>query len=251
MPSNRDYKAPGVFAEDASTTIPPVPITGASYREPDSDQNIGNGWPFGQLVNSARFNQIMYKLTRLIKGVDEQGILSWSSATDYGVDAVVTGSDGQEYVSILASGPSGAGAQDPVSAPTYWRTKAATQEEADAGVNDRYFITPNKLRFGFSISLSQNGYITLPTWVGGLIIQWGTIETPDADIDYPVLFPIAFPNECFSVNATFGYDGPRVQDAVSVHARSITESGFIATRQDIVSTTSLPDSYIKFIAIGF
>lgn len=251
MPSNRDYKAPGVFAEDASTTIPTVPITGASYRDPDSDQNIGNGWPFGQLVNSARFNQIMYKLTRLIKGVDEQGILSWSSATDYGVDAVVIGSDGQEYVSTQASGPSGAGAQDPVSAPAYWRTKAATQTETNTGVGDRFFVTPRKLRFGFAISIGQNGYIKFPSWMGGLIVQWGFLATPSLDTVVTASFPIAFPNACLSAQATgrnTDATGPSTKDPTMQISTFTATSISIRVNATASGMTAPPGAY--WIAIG-
>lgn len=250
MPTNRDYNAPGVFAEDASTTIPPTPISGASYREEGSDQDIGNGWPFAQMVNSARFNQIMYKLTRLIKGVDEQGILSWSSATDYGVDAVVIGSDGQEYVSILTSGPSGAGAQDPVSAPTYWRTKAATQTETDAGTDDRFFVTPKKLRWGFSALLEPNGYIMLPTWMGGFVIQWFSIQhTAGKNVVQPFVLPVANQNETLTASVLDFSTATSRPVIWSLDSLSATQIGLHWTFGDLTSTTL--NRAAKVIAIGY
>ena len=57
-----------------------------------------------------------------------------------------------------------------------------------------------RLRFGFSISLSTNGYIVFPKWLGGLVIQWGELASTGNDLD--VTFPIAFPTACRQVVAT-------------------------------------------------
>jgi len=53
---------------------------------------------------------------------------------------------------------------------------------------------------GFSISLLANGYIKLPAWLGGLIVQWGTSAA--ATSGTIVTFPIMFPNECLSVHSS-------------------------------------------------
>ena len=53
---------------------------------------------------------------------------------------------------------------------------------------------------GFSSSLSDNGYIKFPTWLGGFIVQWGlfTVTSPGGYVS----FPIAFSNSCWSVQLT-------------------------------------------------
>lgn len=121
MSSTRSVKSPGIFANDALTTIPPVPVTGVSYRDAvNGTANIEDGWPYGERVNSAEYNQIMYQLSTLLEILDKQGILGWTDQVDYVVPAYVVGSDGRIYQALQASGPATA-AQDPISAPTYWR----------------------------------------------------------------------------------------------------------------------------------
>jgi phage-related tail fiber protein len=74
--------------------------------------------------------------------------------------------------------------------------KVAKQEQVDAGTDDSTIVTPKKMRWGFAISRAANGYIILPTWLGGLIIQWGQINVGDvasaAAVNYSL--PMAFPN---------------------------------------------------------
>lgn len=64
---------------------------------------------------------------------------------------------------------------------------------------------------GYDRSLTQRGYQKLP---GGLILQWGRDNTGAS-----VTFPIAFPNECFSV---VGSPSTNVEEYTS----SITTTGF-------------------------
>ena len=79
--------------------------------------------------------------------------------------------------------------------------KVATQGQVNAGTDDATFVTPKKLRAGFSISLAANGYVMLPTWLGGLIFQWGWANVGD-DAIVAVPLPMAFPSTFFAAFAT-------------------------------------------------
>lgn len=83
--------------------------------------------------------------------------------------------------------------------------KVATQAQANAGADDATAVTPKKLRAGFAISLGTIGYIAFPTWLGGLIIQWGTIA---ASTGWGWTYPIAFPTACLCAIGTNGDTGP-------------------------------------------
>ncbi|UST60011.1 phage tail protein [Pseudomonas moraviensis] len=71
--------------------------------------------------------------------------------------------------------------------------KVATQAQTDAGADDKTIVTPKKLRWGFSVSRERTGYLMLPSWLGGVIIQWGTINAIEAGGQVSVTYPIAYP----------------------------------------------------------
>jgi hypothetical protein len=167
MSSTRSVKSPGVWGADASTSIPPSPLAGVAYRNTalTTGQTRG-GWAFDTLVDSAKFNETMFRYGSLLDILDNQGVLGWSDQVDYAVPALVWGSDGALYRCLLASGPSST-VRDPVSAPAgYWDVLAQA---------------------GAAASKTANGWLKLP---GGLIWQWGSVS---ASFGQLVTLPLAWP----------------------------------------------------------
>ena len=125
MSSTRNFKSPGIFAEDANTTIPPAPIAGVAYRDAvNGADRTEDGWRYGTRVESQDWNQIMFLITSMLSSIDKQGILGWKNDIDYAPPAIAFGSNGLPYVALQASGPSTA-FQDPISSPLYWEQFSA------------------------------------------------------------------------------------------------------------------------------
>jgi hypothetical protein len=92
-------------------------------------------------------------------------------------------------------------------------------------------VNPNQ----FPNSLIQDGWQKLP---GGLVIQWGALTIPPYDQNYN--FPIAFPNECFSM--------------VISMIRSpggLTGANPISRSQFVTSNTSGIDQGVQWHAYGY
>lgn len=200
MSSTRSVKSPGVWAADATTTIPGSPLSGVAYRRTSVvTADARGGWPFDTLVDSAEFNELLYRYTSLTDIMDRQGVLGWSDQVDYAVPAIVFGSDGVLYKSLGTSGPTTT-ARDPISNPAYWspigasfasnrnriingnfrvNQRAYVSGAATSGPNqytlDRWRVVTSGQNLAFSVS--GNGYqVTAPA--GGIeqVIEGTNIE---------------------------------------------------------------------------
>lgn len=65
--------------------------------------------------------------------------------------------------------------------------KVATQAQTDAGTADDVTVTPKKLRSGVLLLDAGTGFLKLPSWMGGFIIQWGFVSVSGSTgrITYP------------------------------------------------------------------
>lgn len=126
--------------------------------------------------------------------------------------------------------------------------KVATQAQTNAGTDDETFVTPKKLRFGFAVSLVQNGYITLPSWLGGLIIQWGLTGEIPSNTEITVTLPISFPAAAHCV-VVANQQATVVSGAWVSYIDTITTSNFVVGADDVASSSG---TAIKtyWIAVG-
>ncbi|MEW5714570.1 phage tail protein [Pseudomonas sp. SB113] len=130
-----------------------------------------------------------------------------------------------------------------------------TQNEIDASTSNTAVVTPRTLKFGFSfIKGGGNGNcaIVFPSWLGGLIVQWGVhiANTPDAETS--VTFPVSF-NVIPGCVSWLTHDGAtQGQSGVTTQGRILTATGFQSRREDIGSTfTFSGTAYIRWIALGY
>ncbi|MBD9384860.1 hypothetical protein IB258_26710 [Achromobacter sp. ACM02] len=130
--------------------------------------------------------------------------------------------------------------------------KVATPAQTNAGADDATIVTPRKLRLGVAMSLGINGYLALPSWLGGVIIQWGrgSVNMGTATGSYysgsaSVSFPLAFPTAAWVAIPQI-QNSPNVMDSISV--ASFTNSSLQVVGCTSYETGQAPEFY--FIAIG-
>lgn len=85
--------------------------------------------------------------------------------------------------------------------------KVATEAQTNALSSEDVVITPRKLGYRMQISLSAQGYIIFPSWMGGLTIQWGGIPPVAVGGSVIVTYPIAFVMAPFAVIPVAGSNG--------------------------------------------
>ena len=165
-----------------------------------------------------------HKITNLTAGTVSADAVNYTQLTTY------TGNSAVEFAVATATTGNSAVNKTQFDAKTGQATETVagiaeicTDAELLAGSSDTVVATPLKLRLGFAASLATNGYISFPTWLGGLIIQWG-YNSNIVDVEVLITFPIAFPTACYNVQCT----GDETNGAASeiVNTKSVTTSGF-------------------------
>lgn len=154
--ANRNVVVGGVWAKDAPD-VPPVPSPLVTYANSTmSEAMINQAWPYALIVASNNSNEMLRRVTILLIEMEQQGILSYSVLTDYGIGALVQGSDTNTYKALAINGP-GSAVVDPVGSPLTWQ---------DAGA-------------GGVTSVNATGLATVVG--GGPITGTGVIDVPIAD----------------------------------------------------------------------
>lgn len=122
--------------------------------------------------------------------------------------------------------------------------KIASQDQVNAGSDDTTAVTPKKIRSGFAYSFGANSFIALPTWLGALVVQWGSAVSDGAGVAI-VTLPTTFPSGSFQVI-------PTIQSAsystYSVNRASSSASSFTALTTS--GNVAIGGASFGWIAIG-
>lgn len=95
---NRNTTLPGIWAENAQTTIPTPPVAGVTYRDTTLNSTaIDKAWPFKTIVDSSDFNQHAFLQDTLIKEAEQYGVMRWNNTTTYKEGGFCLGQDGKLY----------------------------------------------------------------------------------------------------------------------------------------------------------
>lgn len=126
MSNTREFKSLGIWAENAETTLPIVPLPGIAYRNTGFSQaDNEEGELYDSIPDSANFNQAMFIISSFTDTIDKHGTPGWYDMVDYDpLPALVWASDGKFYVALQPSGPNtAAGVRDPANGlePDYWQ----------------------------------------------------------------------------------------------------------------------------------
>lgn len=128
-------------------------------------------------VGSAIVTSSTQSLARTALGAGTAGASVFTSATQL---------DGRTALGITSASDTSEGLAE-----------RATDAEVVAGVDDVRFITPKKLKLGFSVQLSPNGYFKFPTWLGGLTLNWKRQYVASGGSYVETSWETPFDNECF------------------------------------------------------
>jgi len=178
----------------------------------------------GTAAMLADLNMNSHKITNLTAGTVSADAVNYTQLTTY------SGNSAVEFAVSTATTGNSAINKTQFDAKTGQATETVagiaeicTDAELLAGSSDTVVATPLKLRLGFAASFATNGYITFPTWLGGLIIQWG-YNSNIVDVEVLITFPISFPTACYNVQCT----GDETNGAAAeiVNTKSVTTSGF-------------------------
>lgn len=225
---NRTVSIKSVFASTANTTIPTPPATGVSYRNTGTTAaEIGEGWPFKEVVDSAKFNQAMYEYTTICQQLEKYGFLPWSANTDYPAQGCALGSDGKIYQAKQATGPSSTSI-DPTTdtSHTYWDLFYY----ADVTANRALVSNANGKMAASSVTATELGYLSGVT---------SSIQTQinNKAADNAVVHTSG--NETISGTKTFS---STIAGSISGNAATVTNGVYTSGDQTIAGTKTFSSS---------
>lgn len=218
----RNVTIKGVFAENASTTIPQTPVAGTSYRDATTTQaEMNAGFPFKTIVDSSKFNEALYEYSAVTKMQEKFGFVPWSNLTDYETGSLCLATNGLLYQALQASGPSSS-AVNPVndSTSTYWRNIiiGSTRDIGEL-VKACFPISDASLHLLDGSVIQGSGiYTRFVTYMAGLVSSYPNAFTTEASWQSSV--------------SNYGVCGKFVYDSVNNTIRLPKITGFVEGTTD-------------------
>lgn len=120
------------------------------------------------------------------------------------------------------------------------KAERATDAEAITGTDDIRFLTPRKLKLGFSFTAGSIGHLSFPSWMGGFILQWGEANV-GANTSQSATMARSFPSSCLQGVCSLGF-----QNVADTNAPKCTPSGTSL----ILSNSQSNTQNIRWFAIG-
>lgn len=236
--------------------LPPWAESGDAVQPTNAE--IQSGWQAGSVPPSRqRFNWILNYCMNGVRYLVRRGLADWDAAETYAVGDRVIGPTGSTYQALTANTN-----KTPAANPSDWAPWAFGPSDVASVSSDNSgkLATTSWIRSamsniasaaGFSALLSSTGYIVFPSWLGGLIVQWGKVgdgTSAAADVVISGTFPFAFPNACFVVVASIESDATAVSSNWGCYAKAASLSAFSVV-MDMDSSSALTKR-VNWIAIG-
>lgn len=182
-------------------TKPPVlpPWADSGDKVQPTNAEIESGWPAGSVPPSRqRFNWILNFCANAVRYFSRRGLVDYDSGETYMTGDIVRGDDGLVYRSLQDTNLN----HTPSSSAAWWgavQTKTAATSDNTTNIATTAWVRASMSNIasaaGFVVSFGTYSYVKLPSWLGGVIFQWGVFTSSgSAGAAVPVVFATAFPN---------------------------------------------------------
>lgn len=210
--------------------LPPWAESGDAVQPTNAE--IQSGWQAGAVPPSRqRFNWILNYCMNGVRYLVRRGLADWDAAETYAIGDRVIGPTGSTYQALTANTN-----KTPASNPSDWAlwgfgpNDVATLSSDNSGK----LATTSWIRgamsniasaAGFASLFSATGYIVFPSWLGGLVVQWGS-STMSSNAR-SVTFPLAFPTGVLVMTSNLNQPTGQNENSVSI-VGTPTTTGFSA-----------------------